>query len=189
VKQCKWGHDLTYKNLIFRKSGNRKPECRECRKGYKKKYRLINVLYLIRHRCENPKDKNFRTYGGRGIGCFLTVEDIKKLWSRDGAGGMESPTIDRIDNDGDYTFNNCRYLERSKNTSLARRGELNRSAKLKERDVIDIRRHRKKGVSALLLSKHYGITPSAINAAARGKTWRHLLLEPAPQASTAGGGE
>jgi hypothetical protein len=29
---------------------------------------------------------------------------------------MVDPTIDRKDNDGDYTFDNCQYLERWENT-------------------------------------------------------------------------
>ena len=39
------------------------------------------------------------------------MKQIKELWFRDRAFDMKRPSIDRKDNDLDYTFDNCRFLE------------------------------------------------------------------------------
>ena len=68
-------------------------------------------LKAIRHRCNNPNNSSYQWYGGRGIKCLLTTKELKELWIRDKAFEMEFPTIDRIDNDGNYTFDNCQFIE------------------------------------------------------------------------------
>jgi len=77
------------------------------------------TLYDIRKRCNNPNSEFYYCYGGRGIRCQITSNELKELWFRDKTYEMKQPSIDRIDNDGDYTFNNCRYLELGKNTIKA----------------------------------------------------------------------
>jgi len=69
-------------------------------------------------RCQNPKNKFFKFYGGRGIECrFVTYESFL-----DAAGRAPSPqhSIDRYpDNDGHYEKGNIRWatkLEQSNNT-------------------------------------------------------------------------
>jgi len=73
----------------------------------------------IKQRCNNKKHKDFKYYGGRGIKCLITVDELKKLWIMDKAYLMKRPSIDRKENDGDYTFNNCQYIELAKNTIKA----------------------------------------------------------------------
>jgi hypothetical protein len=67
-------------------------------------------------RCENPKHPSYRRYGGRGIKLKLSIEDCKKLWFRDNAASIHRPSIDRIDNNGDYTYENCQFISLSDNT-------------------------------------------------------------------------
>jgi len=76
----------------------------------------IKHWYNARTRCVNKNSTNWKSYGCRGIKCLLTKEEIKILWFRDKAYLMKHPTIDRIHNDGDYTFKNCRFLEMKYNT-------------------------------------------------------------------------
>lgn len=73
----------------------------------------IKTLGYARARC---KDKG-KKYLSRGIRCFLTPEQIKELWFRDNASAMKKPSVDRIDNDGDYTIANCRFIELKLNQS------------------------------------------------------------------------
>lgn len=41
----------------------------------------------------------------------MTVEDFKFLWFRDRAYLMKKPSIDRINSNGHYELNNCRFIE------------------------------------------------------------------------------
>lgn len=68
-------------------------------------------------RCTNPNVKCFHRYGKRGIKFFLTTEDVRVLWFKDRAWEMNKPTLDRIDNDGHYSPHNCRFIEKSVNST------------------------------------------------------------------------
>ena len=72
-----------------------------------------------KQRCTNPNNPEFYCYGGRGIKFSLTMNEGKELWFRDKAYLMKCPTIDRIDNDGNYCIDNCRFIEKSENTIKA----------------------------------------------------------------------
>lgn len=66
-------------------------------------------------RCIYKSTNSYERYGGRGIKCFLTPVEALRLWFRDVGWMMEDPTLDRINPDGHYEFNNCRFLERLEN--------------------------------------------------------------------------
>lgn len=85
------------------------------------KKRLFVVLSAIRQRCTNPLSKAYRRYGARGIKNFLTLENMIFLWKRDKANRLKKPSIDRIDNDGNYDLSNCRFIEFSENASKGNR--------------------------------------------------------------------
>lgn len=86
-------------------------------KEYYKKCPWKRTFQNIRNRCENTKIPNYKWYGGRGIKCLITVEELEILWFRDKAWLLYQPSIDREDNDGDYTFDNCRYIELGLNSA------------------------------------------------------------------------
>ncbi len=70
----------------------------------------------IKDRCENTNCKDYPYYGGRGIENRITEEELEMLWYRDKAWLLDQPSIDRKDNDGHYTFENCQYIEFSVNS-------------------------------------------------------------------------
>ena len=84
-------------------------------KKYKSKFPWKRFKYHAKARCTNPKHCKFLRYGARGIKYFLSDFDLKILWFRDKAFQMKSPTIDRINNDGNYELSNCQFLERIDN--------------------------------------------------------------------------
>lgn len=55
------------------------------------------------------------SYYGR-IKNYLKIKDLKYLWFRDKAYLMKTPSIDRMDSKGNYTLENCRYIELKENT-------------------------------------------------------------------------
>ena len=89
---------------------------REVARKYHEKFPWRRTLEKIKQRCENPKDKNYKYYGGRGIENHLIEEDVKFLYIRDKANLMKIPSIDRKDNDGNYTLKNCRFIEKNLNS-------------------------------------------------------------------------
>lgn len=70
-------------------------------------------------RCRNKKLTGYKYYGGKGITFIMSRDDFKFLWFRDLAFLMNCPSIDRIDSNGNYELNNCRYIERNINSLQA----------------------------------------------------------------------
>ena len=81
----------------------------------------FSSLRAARERCNRPKNIRFAEYGGRGIKCFLTLFDVRKLWDRDGAADMKKPSLDRTNREGNYEYDNCTFMELSENVAKANR--------------------------------------------------------------------
>ena len=62
------------------------------------------------------------SYGKKGIKNHLKLKDFKYLWFRDKAYEMKRPYIDRIDSNGDYILENCRYMEHEENMRRGHKG-------------------------------------------------------------------
>lgn len=107
-------------------------ECRSC--GCLQRERVLkhghtvgehSVLYsrwkLMTARCHNPKNKSYKNYGGRGIQvCDRWRADFLNFLEDMGtpAPGLE---LDRIDNNGNYCKENCRWVSRTQQARNTRK--------------------------------------------------------------------
>ena len=74
-------------------------------------HRWTKHYYNMKARCQTSTTRKYKYYGGKGIKCLLTMEDVERLWHRDNAAAMRSPSLDRRESSGDYVFDNCQFIE------------------------------------------------------------------------------
>lgn len=118
-------------NIDNMKSG-RSNNCRKCQSKKTAKRmtthgesesHLYYVWYSMRKRCSCVSSKSYKDYGARGISVckewnenFEAFRDFAKL-----NGYREGLQIDRINNDGNYFPENCRFVTKTENSWNTRR--------------------------------------------------------------------
>ena len=80
--------------------------------------RLYEIWRSMKSRCLNPKHKAYKYYGGKGIKIYNEWKNdyvAFKSWALTNR-YQDDLTIDRINNDGNYCPENCRWIPKSENS-------------------------------------------------------------------------
>jgi hypothetical protein len=122
-----------------------------------------NAWRSMKTRCSNPSNHAYHRYGGRGVAvCEEWINDFQAFYDWSIENGWEDGlSIDRIDNDGGYSPDNCRWATRVEQTGNR---STNRKAVIfgEEKNVSDWSRDRRCKVSYNVLWRRLlmdGITP------------------------------
>lgn len=120
------------------------------RKNGKKTSEYETWLHL-RQRCINPKDKEYKNYGARGIAVCDRWKSFRLFYLDMGPRPSKKFSIDRRDNNRGYSPKNC-YWATMKQQNRNRRSTVFSVSMAKE-----IRRFRKQGWPLKKIGKHFNV--------------------------------
>lgn len=123
--RCDCGNEKIIKGVSMRKGLTQSCGCyhkeRVSKLDPKSKRKLYRRYWSMRNRCEYTGDKHFSCYGGRGIKVCDEWKNYETFeqWALNN-GFKEGLTLDRIDIDGDYSPDNCRWITHKEQQSNRR---------------------------------------------------------------------
>lgn len=97
--------------------------------------KVYNTWIAMKMRCTNKNNENYERYGGRGISvCKEWFDSFESFYKDIGYMHKDGLELDRIDNNGNYCKENCRWVTRSRNhTNKRNHGEFLKGVYLDKR--------------------------------------------------------
>lgn len=174
--RCDCGNEtvVTRSNLICERTkscgclrGDANRHNAEMRPGHRQTGTPTYITWqAMRNRCYNPNADQWNRYGGRGVAVCDRWRKSFDNFLADMGERPEGKTLDRIDSDGNYEPDNCRWAtptEQSRNRA---------SSKLTLEKAEAIRRDRKRGVTRATLVARYKVSHATIAEVETGEIWR-----------------
>ena len=139
--------------------------------------RIYNIWAGIKDRTLKPKNKHYHYYGGRGIKiCDEWKNDFMSFYTWAMSNGYEENkglSIDRIDNDGNYCPENCKWTTRT----IQARNQRKRRDNTSGYKGVCFKKERNKYVAQICVNKNYiylGYFKTAIEA---GVDYNNYIIE------------
>ena len=135
-------------------------------------------------RCYYNKNCRYHRYGGRGIRVcdrWARRSDKKAVgfWNFVNDMGVKPKgcTLDRVDPDGDYSPDNCRWATKlvQANNKATDRHVRQWLAKLNEDKVRTIRKKAAEGQTTASIAKEFGVSPSTVADVIKRRTWKESI--------------
>jgi hypothetical protein len=129
--QCDCGN-ITFVATAYLNNGNSKScGCLQREKAHvatkthgMNKSRIHSIWVNMKNRCNNPKNQAYKNYGGRGITYQPSWEKFENFYNDTKEGYADNLTLERIDNDGNYTKDNCRWATKAEQSLNTRHNKI-----------------------------------------------------------------
>ena len=168
-KECKRIYECDPNKLKYRKHcGCKKKGVIACR-FVKSHPQLAEAFKHMQKRCYNEKDQDYYNYGARGIKIcdeWLKDRNLFCKWSlENGFENNKKLSIDRINSDGDYSPDNCRW------TNAIQQGRNTRRNVMTLEDAREIRKMAK-DMSISHIAFIFNVNPGTVWYIVHNKTWK-----------------
>jgi len=135
--RCDCGKKLKVAGRHLHSKGRTTRSCRDCLYKRLTKHGMADtkeyrVWLELRNRCNDKKDAAYKNYGGRGISYSKDWESFDVFFKDMGFAPSKEYSIDRIDNNGNYCKENCRWatkIQQARNVRSNRLVEINGETK------------------------------------------------------------
>lgn len=127
---------------------------------------LYGTWANMRNRCNNSKNKDYHRYGERDIKVCKRWDNFALFLADMGEKPSPQHTLDRIDNNGNYEPNNCRWATHQEQIHNSR------AAKLTPQKAKEIRQLYATGtVDQKVIGSFFNINQSNVSRVVNSRTW------------------
>ena len=125
------------------------------------------IWTAMKQRCSNSKCPEYKNYGARGISVCARWNSFTVFISDIGRRPSPNHQIDRIDNNGNYEPQNCRWATSAENSQNKRNTRLSMKKAQQIRKIYAMG-----GVSQRAIAQQYGVSHGAVEQILLNKAWQ-----------------